>query len=200
MAEEPQISDTTPKASKPRSHNIALLFALTCMIAGVLTIVWLFVLPQTRVPDRDHVTQWPQGFEVEDWQQHTADYDAALAKMRELAHALLAYRDSQGGGVRWPMALEELQYAGLLPPEFEFTGELSSHDLVYQPEMPPTHDPARWALVHDAELGWLRSQYRPRPYRGVRAVAAIMADGEVKLIDGEEVDMYGGLNLQEASR
>lgn len=203
MAEDVQVSEVPLESNHPPKRpgqGILLLFILTCMIAAVLTSVWFFILPQRAEPEPNHVTQWPHGFEVEPWASHQADYDAALAKMRKLADALLAYRDSHGGGVRWPMALEDLQYVGLLAADFEFDGLLSGAALVYQPEMPPTHDPARWAMVHDTEVGWVRSQMQPRPYRGIRAVAAIMADGEVKLIDGEDIGMYGGLNVQEARR
>jgi hypothetical protein len=126
---------------------------------------------------------------------HARQQDA-LARLEELAHALRRYRDGPlGGGLRWPMALDELNFAGLTGPEVTFTGVLSGRPLLWQPEAPPGHDPARWVMCADVEVGWVHGGYRGfRAAQGIRGAAVILGDGNVRWLEAGEFSMYGGIS------
>jgi hypothetical protein len=177
-----------------RGNNLILLFILGCLVAVVtgLTLYWL----DASKPEPDpHVTQWPRDIEPDPNRTPEGDYDEAVAHMQQLATALCQYRDGpDGGGIRWPDNFEVLQMAGMLEAGWNFNGVLSGQPIVYQPEMPIGHDPERWVMCHDVELA------RRRTNSGFttlapRAAAVILADGTVKLIEGEDLEIYGGLNL-----
>jgi hypothetical protein len=84
--------------------------------------------------------------------------------------------------------------AGMLEQDWNFNGMLSGEPVVYQPEMPIGHDPERWVICHDTELGRRRTQSGYTTTAPLAAVV-ILADGSVKLIEGNELLTYGGLNL-----
>jgi hypothetical protein len=181
-----------------RGNNLLLLFILACLVAVVGGGVWIW-LDASRPEHDPHVTRWGREYSPDDFPygDDKGDYQAAKAHMQKLADALNAYREGPiGGGVRWPSQLDELQMAGLLEPEFEFGGLLSGKPIAYQPEMPIGHDPERWVLCHDIEIGWRRQQATGYAMKGPRAAVVMLADGTVKLLEGDELELYGGLNLQ----
>ncbi|MCA8917859.1 MAG: hypothetical protein KDB32_02155 [Planctomycetes bacterium] len=191
VSEAPLISNQpTPR----RGTNVPLFFILFCLIALVAggTLLWL---DSQKIKLNDHNTQWPNGNPHEFRQLPQADYTKATAHMQLLADAMLAYRESpMGGHVRWPASIDELKAAGLLDAEFEVIGQLSRRELVYQPEMPIGHDPERWVMCHDVEIGWNNT---PNGFRikGPRAAVVILGDGSVKLLKDDELESYAGLNL-----
>lgn len=183
-------------SSSPRGNNliylVILLFTASTVAAGAL---W-WIEKNKREAD-PHTTQWPHPHPDDYYRVDEGDYDAAVARMQKLADALKQYRQGpEGGGVRWPNDLAELQMFGLLEPEFDLTGVLSGKAVVYQPEMPLSHDPSRWVLCHDIEIGWRMVGNTGYRNKGPRAAAVILADGSVKLLRNEELEHYGGLNLQ----
>jgi hypothetical protein len=191
-----QVSETPLISSAPqrRGNNLLLLFLLACLVAIVTggTLYWLDASHES--PDT-HVTRWPRDVPPDPEQERKGDYDEALKRMQTIANALLEYRDGPGGRVRWPDNLNVLVDAGLLPADFNFRGELSGEIVVFQPEMPIGHDPERWVLCHDVEIGRRRNMQNGYVSIGPRAAAVILADGSVKLIEGDELETYGGLNL-----
>jgi hypothetical protein len=196
-----QVSEVALTSSMPqrRGNNLLLLFILGCTMAVVtgLTLYWLDA--GKPAPD-NHVTRWPAETPPDPCGARQGDYEEAVAHMRELAAALLQYREgSMGGGVRWPGGLDELQMAGMLEADWDFSGVLSGQPIVYQPEMPIGHDPERWVMCHDIELGRRRTQ-TGFAFMGPRAAAVILGDGSVKLIEGDDLLTYGGLNLGAGGR
>lgn len=195
VSEVPLVSN---QPAPRRGNNLLLLFMLGCLATLIGGGVW-FWLKSSRPQPAPHVTQWPRNNPHGEFPygEDGGDYEGALARMQKLADALNSYREdpTMGGGVRWPSSLEELPMAGLLEQDFEFTGLLSGKPIVYQPEMPIGHDPARWVLCHDLEIGWRRQQGTGYAVNGPRAAAVVLADGSVKLLEGDELEMYGGLNL-----
>lgn len=190
VSEMPLIS----AAPQRRGSNLLLLFLLACLMAVVTggTLYWL----DARQPERDpHITQWPREFDHDMDPERKGNHDGALKRMQKLADALLEFRDGPGGRVRWPDDLSTLIDAGLLEPDFDFRGELSGQPVVFQPEMPLGHDPERWVLCHDVEIGRRRNIQNGYVSIGPRAAAVILADGTVKLIEGDDLETYGGLNL-----
>jgi hypothetical protein len=191
-----QVSEVPLTAAAPvrRGSNLLMLFILGCLMAVVtgITLYWL----DANKPDPDpHVTQWPREIPPDTDHRTQGDYDAALAHMQQLANALLQYRDGpNGGGVRWPDDFPVLQDAGMLDANWNFNGVLSGQRIAYQPEMPIGHDPERWVMCHDVEMGRYRTN-AGYAAMGPRAAAVILADGTVKLIEGDELETYGGLNL-----
>lgn len=199
---EPKPVSEVPLVSSqpaPRSgNNLLLLFMLGCLVAVAGGATWIW-LDSNRPKHDPHVTQWPrEGHPGEfDFGEAHGDYKAAQARMQKLADALLAYREGpMGGGVRWPSSFEELQMAGLVEQDFDFTGLLSGKPIAFQPEMPIGHDPERWVLCHDIEIGWRRQQGTGYAMKGPRAAVVMLADGTVKLLEGDELELYGGLNQQ----
>ncbi|MCA8915203.1 MAG: hypothetical protein KDB90_07315 [Planctomycetes bacterium] len=194
VSEVPLVSAPQPR----RGNNLVLLFMLGCLMALVTGGV-LYWIDATRVPPDPHVTQWPRDIPPDNFHmpRPKGDYDAAVAHMRTLADAMNEYHDgSLGGGVRWPAALDELQMAGLLPADFDLRGALSGEPIVYQPQMPIGHDPERWVMCYDVEIGWHRQATTGYAINGPIAAAVILADGSVKLIEGDDLEKYGGLNFQ----
>lgn len=190
-----QVSEAALTSSAPprRGNNLLMLFILGCLVA-VVTGITLYWLDASKPGPETHVTQWPRDIPPDPNGNTPGDYEAALAHMHELATALLAYREgSMGGGVRWPGAMDELQMAGLLEPRWNYTGVLSGRPIVYQPEMPIGHDPERWVICHDIELSRRRTQTGYSVLTPSAAVV-ILADGSVKLIEGEDLLTYGGLS------
>jgi hypothetical protein len=191
-----QVSDVPLIAAGPtrRGNNLLLLFILGCLVAVVtgLTLYWL----DLSKPEPDtHVTQWPREIPLDPERRSQGDYDAAIAHMQQLAAALLQYRDGpNGGGVRWPDDFRVLQDAGVLEAGWDFNGVLSGQPIIYQPEMPIGHDPERWVMCHDVEMARYRTN-SGYTTRGPRAAVVILADGTVKLIEGDDLETYGGLNL-----
>lgn len=188
-----QVSEVPLEAKQPRrSNNLVFVFILACLVAVVSGLVWVFVLPaQGNKPEREFSHEYP----ADPWQNPATDRNAALSHLQTLADAMLAYREGpMGGGVRWPATLDELKYAGLLPEDFALAGLLSGRPLAYQPTMPVGHDPERWVMVHDVETGWVRSRVNRRPSKGVVCAAVILGDGTVRVIEGEDTNLYGGLN------
>ncbi|MBK8206895.1 MAG: hypothetical protein IPK87_08925 [Planctomycetes bacterium] len=188
-----QVSDVPLEAKQPpRGNNLVFVFILACLVAVVSGLVWVFVLPgQSNKPEREFAHEYP----VDPWQNPPTDRNAAIAHLQTLADALLAYREGpMGGGVRWPATLDELKYAGLLPEDFALVGQLSGRPLAYQPTMPMGHDPERWVMVHDVETGWVRSRVNYRATKGLVCAAVILGDGTVRIIEGEDTNLYGGLN------
>ncbi|MCB9895472.1 MAG: hypothetical protein H6839_13575 [Planctomycetes bacterium] len=181
-----------------RGNNLLLLFMLACLTALVTggVLYWIGI---NRVPPDPHVTQWPQDIPPDNFHmpRSKSDYDAALAHMQVLADAMVEYHDgSSGGGVRWPSALDELQMSGLLAQDYDLRGLLSGEPIVYQPQMPIGHDPERWVMCYDVEIGWHRQPTTGYAINGPIAAAVILGDGTVKLIEGEDLEKYGGLNFQ----
>lgn len=122
------------------------------------------------------------------------------AHLRVVAQALAAYRDQFGGGVRWPGSLQELADMQLLPEGCELKGLISRRPLCYHADMPAGHDPGRWVLCADAEIGWRRVRGNPYPVRGVRTAVVILGDGTVATLGEEDIDRYGpsGFGLPDA--
>ncbi len=197
------VSEVPLEVQRPaprRVPPVALLIALSGLIAGVTAGVWFLILPD-RNPRPEHQTQWPGYLPDDPYHNPSVDHDAALEHMKKVADAMLAFRDGPGGGVRWPNSLDELRYSGVIEQDFSFTGPISGEPLVYHPDMPLGHDPARWVMVHDIEIGWVRSKARYYRTKGIRSAVAILGDGTVKLIEGDEIEFYAGLSLgPEAAR
>jgi hypothetical protein len=61
--------------------------------------------------------------------------------------------------------------------------------------MPIGHDPERWVLCHDIEIGQRRNAQTGFSRRGPRAAAVILFDGTVRLIEGDALETFGGLNV-----
>ena len=192
-----QVSEVELVSSQPpprRGNNLLMLFILGCLIAVVTggTMLWM-ESHKTKV--REHETQWPHGPQLDYGQRGKVDYEEALAHMEILAIALRKYHDGpMGDGIRWPASIQELQAADLLDPEFDTTGVLSGREIVLQAQPPLRHDPERWVMCHDVEIGWMQS---PTGFRvkGPKAAVVILADGNVALLKGDELETYGGLNL-----
>ena len=97
------VSDVPLEARQPQrsaARGLLTTFVLGILVAGVLGVVWFWVLPQRGKPRQ-------QPSEPHEWQYQydgtsRRDPRDALATMRTVADALLAYRDTQGGGLRWP--------------------------------------------------------------------------------------------------
>ncbi len=188
-----QVSEVALEAKQPtRGNNLVLVFILACLVVAVCGLVWMFVLPgQDAKPGREFAHEFP----ADPWQNPPTDRNAAVAHLQTLADAMLAYREGpMGGGVRWPATLDELKYAGLLPEDFALAGLLSGQSLAYQPMMPMGHDPERWVMVHDVEIGWVRSRVSRRAFKGMVCAAVILGDGSVRIIEGEDTNLYGGMN------
>jgi len=198
VSEQPKQVSSVPLVTSqplPRGrNNLLLLFLLGCTIALAGGGTWYWLRQSSPSPD-NHVTQWPREVPPDPFRAPEAEYEAALAHMSRVAEALIRYRETAGGGVRWPQTLEELQYFELLPPDFDFSGRLSGMPLVYQPDMPLNFDPGRYVLCHDIEIGQRRNPQTGYTRRGPRAAAAILADGTVKLIEGDDLEVYAGLNV-----
>jgi hypothetical protein len=193
-----QVSEVPIQAAAPpaRGGNILLLVALFSLSGVAAGGAWWWMQSRSAEPDR-HVTQWPRHEDHPFYHADDTDYEAATGHLRVLADALLAYREGpEGGGVRWPSDLQELHMLGLLDPDYDLTGRLSGAPIEYHPDMPIGYDPARWALCHDVEIGWRRVAGSGYAARGPRAAAVILADGTVKLLGQDELDLYGGLNLR----
>jgi hypothetical protein len=62
--------------------------------------------------------------------------------------------------------------------------------------MPIGHDPERWVMCYDVEIGWHRRAATGYSVNGPIAAAVILGDGTVKLIEGDDLEKYGGLNFQ----
>ncbi|MCC7509929.1 MAG: hypothetical protein IT464_11255 [Planctomycetes bacterium] len=188
-----QVSEVPLEAKQPRrSSNLVLVFIMACLVTVVVGLVWVFVLPGPGTqPTREFAHEYP----ADPWQNPPTDRNAAIARLQTLADALLAYREGpMGGGVRWPATLDELKFAGLLPEDFALAGLLSGRPLAYQPLMPMGHDPERWVMVADVETGWVRSRISRRASKGLVCAAVILGDGSVRMIEGEDANLYGGLN------
>lgn len=196
MAEPAKQVSVIPLESRqppPRSRTLPALLITALVAAATAGVVWAYVLSMDTPAQR--VSEHPPRFE-DPYSNPPTDRGTAQGRLQQLAEALLAYREGpMGGGVRWPATLDELKYAGLLPEDFRFDGELSGLPLVYQPDMPLRHDPERWVMVQDAEVGWVRSRNQYRPSRGMVCAAVILGDGTVKLLEGDELQLYGGLHI-----
>ncbi|MBZ0135526.1 MAG: hypothetical protein K8I27_04015 [Planctomycetes bacterium] len=195
---ETQVSEVPLETAqaKPRGNNILLLVLLFSMVGSAAGVAIWWMERNSGQPD-PHTTYWPDSHDDDYYHVDQGDYDGGQAHMRKLADALLAYRQGpEGGGVRWPNELSELRLFGLLEPDFDMTGRLSGEPVVYQPEMPINHDPSRWVLCHDIEIGWRRVANTGLSSKGPRAAVVILGDGTVKLLQGDELEYYGGLNLQ----
>lgn len=196
---EQQVSDVPLESKAPQLRGgnlvylVILLFTASCIGAGAIW--WIEKNKQESDP---HTTTWPNPHDDEYYRVDKGDYDAALAQMQKLADAMNNYRQDPagGGGVRWPNELGELQMLGMLEPDFDMVGTLSGEPIVYQPDMPINHDPSRWVLCHDIEIGWRMVGNTGYRNKGPRAAAVILGDGTVKLLEREELEHYGGLNLQ----
>ena len=194
---EHQVSEEplTSSAPAPRGNNLLLLFILLCMVVSVAGGAIWWIERNRQQPD-PHITQWPGHHPEDFYRVEEGDYKEAEARMQKLAEALLEYRQGpEGGGVRWPNELGELQMFGMLEPDFDMIGVLSGEQIVYQRDMPINHDPSRWVLCHDIEIGWRASGNTGYRTKGPRAAAVILADGTVKLLKDDELEQYGGLNL-----
>lgn len=195
--EDKQVSDVPLISHAPRKkgpNNVLTLFILFLMIGGVTAGTLILLDPWAREPDT-HVTQWPEYGEHNPFEGSSDDYDAAVEHMRELADALMRYREDFGGNLNWPANLDELAYTGLIDEGYDRTGVLSRKPIVYNAEMPMGRDPARWVIAHDTEIGWQRRQNSRYAVRGPRASVVILGDGSVKLLEGPEIERYGGLNV-----
>ena len=182
-------------APTPRGRNLVYLVILAFMASSVAAAALWWLDSNRRSPDH-HTTKWPNYHDEDYYRVDAGDYDGAVARMQKLADALLQYREGpEGGGVRWPNELAELQMFGVLEPDFDMVGTLSGEPIVYQPDMPVSYDPARWVLCHDIEIGWRMVGNTGYRTKGPRAAAVVLADGTVKLLLDEELDQYGGLNL-----
>lgn len=195
---EKQVSEVPLEPEAPRARGNSLvyvvifLFTASCIGAGA---IWWIEKNKREV--EHHTTAWPNYHDDDYYEVDRGDYDAAVAHMQKLADAMNDYRQDPagGGGVRWPNDFSELQMLGMLEPDFSLVGKLSGEAIVYQPDMPINHDPSRWVLCHDVEVGWRAAGTTGYRSRGPRAAAVILGDGTVKLLQNEELEQYGGLNL-----
>jgi hypothetical protein len=190
-------AENTEPATKPQrapKGTWSSLFVLGFFISLVLVSVWS-VLPELSKPDGQHQTRWPIEMHPEPHpgERHRPDFPAAERHMRELAEALLTYRDVHGGGLRWPFELSELQMYEILPADFSLTGRLSGREVVYQPDIPTDRAPENWVLVHDVQTGWVYPEGVGRPYHGAVAAVVILGDGTVRTLSEHEMDQYAGL-------
>lgn len=177
----------------PKSRTLPALVITACVVAIMAGAVWVYMQSVDPSPPRPGL---PPTISHDPYRNPPVDRKSATSRLQQLADALLAYREGPlGGGVRWPGTLDELKFAGLLPEDFKFEGELSRAPLIYQPDMPMRHDPERWVMVQDAEIGWVRSRHQYRASRGMVCAAVILGDGTVKLIEGDELQLYGGLHV-----
>lgn len=182
-----------PKGRPDRRNLRAAVYTLLLVGACALTVwVWLRdVQPHSarRERERHHEDDTPP-----------VPRGESEAHLRQVAQALLAYRDQLGGGVRWPHSLQELEDMQLLPEGCELTGVISRRPLGYHADMPAGHDPGRWVLCVDAEVGWRRVRGSPYPVRGVRTAVVILGDGTVTTLGEDDIDRYGpsGFGLPDA--
>lgn len=190
VSKEPVVSN----APRQSGGNLLTLVILFSMIGAVTTATLILLDPFAESPD-SHVTQWPEYRHHEDFQRNASNCDEAVANMTILSEALVAYREDFGGNLNWPANLDELEYAGLLREDFRRSGVLSDKPIVYNPEMPMGHDPSRWVIAHDTEIGWQRRMNSRYATKSPRASVVILGDGTVKLLKGDELTNYGGLNV-----
>jgi len=183
-----------PDPRRGPSYLLSLLI-LVVLVSGVLAFINFVLLPQRKSTiNEHHQTKWPNPMEFDERDYSNPHRTQAIQNLEILAAALLQYREGpMGGGLRWPQDLDELKMLGLLDDDYEFTGILSGAALVYQPEMPPSYAPERWALVHDVEVGWIYPRIGGRPVRGAVSAAVILGDGTVELVEGDDIQLYGGL-------
>lgn len=123
---------------------------------------------------------------------------AARAHMETIAEAMRRYRAEFGDNVRWPMMLDDLKQLRLLDSDFDFEGPLSRKPVRYSPDLPAGHDPARWAICCDVQMGW-RHERRRGTVRAPISAVVIMGDGDVRTLGPDDIDTVGGLVLDLAA-
>lgn len=128
-----------------------------------------------------------------------AGTDTARRRMEALAVALRRYRVEVGDNVRWPVELEDLKHLGLIAEDFSYMGELSRRPLTWSPDFPAGHDPSRWAICCDVQMG-RRYDRRRGMARAPIAAVVITGDGEVRVLETEDLDSVGGLIFDAATR
>lgn len=193
---QPEVSAVALEAATPRvagNWRWLILMGLLMVVAGVCAFLWMD--PFAR-GNNNHRTQWPKEADRDLPPGHREYDERGLAQMRQLADALLRYREAEGGGVRWPTELAELTYAGILPHDHDFAGAITGQPIVFQPEVAAGVDPARWIMCADVQYGWTRARNSGRRVRALIVAAVVLGDGTARLLVADEAQQYVGLPLQ----
>lgn len=178
--------DPQPRSPSRRAWWPLILAALV-LGAGIGggAIWWIEAQDQRGLPPRDYQQPDAEG-------ELARGTEAAQAHMETIAEAMRRYRAEFGDNVRWPVILDDLKQLRLLEPDFNFIGLLSRRPVAYSPDLPLGHDPARWAICCDVQVGW-RYERRRGSVRAPVGAVVIMGDGQVRTLGPEDLDSVGGL-------
>lgn len=112
--------------------------------------------------------------------------------MQEIASAMRIFRDTEGGGVRFPNFLEELVELQLLPEDFDLSGPFSGGMMSYNSFTPAGENPSTWVVCFDAKITSGYNNYGRR-VKEVEIAVVILGDGTAKVLTSQELNGYGGV-------